>query len=162
MAPRAPTTTAVPVMPATALEMAAAPPPLPVAPDEPDDPVDPFGPVPIVPDAPIGPFIDVGDLEGDGATTVPLLLSTKIGGFNPDANPPEAPPEAIGPANPREVTKDWDSAAFALVVICTEKERIRAKNNDNLILGAPNLALSALTHVFFTAPLTGQGRLVCA
>jgi len=38
-----------------------------------------------------------------------------------------------------------------------ENDKIRAKNNDNLILGAPNLALSAPTHVFAMAPLTDQG-----
>jgi len=100
VAPRAPTTTAVPVIPATALEIAAAPPPLP------EDPADPVEPDPVDPEALMGPLMELGDLEGEGTTTVPLLLSTKIGGFKLDENPPEAFAETIGPANPREVMKD--------------------------------------------------------
>jgi hypothetical protein len=64
------------------------------------------GPDPVDPEEFMGPLMELGDLEGEGTTTVPVLLSTKIGGFKLDENPPEALAEMTGPASPSEVMKD--------------------------------------------------------
>lgn len=128
------------------MEMAAAPPELlPVDPDELDpDAGDP--------ELVIGPLIEVGDFEGAGATTVPLLVSTKIGGFKPLEKPPEALADATGPAKPKEVINVLLTAAWAPTVGNPENAKIRAKNNGNLIFGSPKLLLLAGTAIFFMTP----------
>lgn len=142
----------MPVIPATAFEIAVAPPEVLVGVfvPEPD-------PVPV-----IGPLMEVGDFDGLGTTTAPFLVSTKIGGFKPLEKPPELLAEATGPAKPKEVINDLFTAAWAPTEETPVNIKIRAKNTGNLIFGRPKLALLRGAVIFFMAPCTAQGRTVCA